>query len=101
MEVLQNALTLMRGYGIRIWLFFQSLDQMKVCYGEHANVMLDNLATQQFFGINSLETADHLSKRLGDTTILVESRNGSTSTSRPNRSGSPEGGGQHDHQPRL
>ena len=93
MEVLQNALTLMRGYGIRIWLFFQSLDQMKVCYGEHAAVMLDNLATQQFFGINSLETADHLSKRLGDTTILVESRNGSTSTSRPNRSGSPEGAG--------
>lgn len=93
MEVLQNALTLMRGYGIRIWLFFQSLDQMKVCYGEHASVMLDNLATQQFFGINSLETADYLSKRLGDTTILVESRNGSTSSSRPNRSGSPEGGG--------
>ena len=93
MEVLQNALTLMRGYGIRIWLFFQSLDQMKVCYGEHASVMLDNLATQQFFGINSLDTADHLSKRLGDTTILVETRNGGTSRSRPTRSGPQEGAG--------
>lgn len=93
MEVLQNALTLLRGYGIRIWLFFQSLDQMKVCYGEHAPVMLDNLATQQFMGINSFETADYLSKRLGDATILVESRNGGTSTSRPNRSGSQEGAG--------
>lgn len=93
MEVLQNALTLMRGYGIRIWLFFQSLDQMKVCYCEHASVMLDNLATQQFFGINSLETAEHLSKRLGDTTILVETRNGGTSRSRPTRSGPQEGAG--------
>ena len=93
MEVLQNALTLMRGYGIRIWLFFQSLDQMKVCYGEHAAGMLDNLATQQFFGINSLDTADHLSKRLGDTTILVETRNGGTSRSRPTRSGPQEGAG--------
>lgn len=93
LEVLQNALTLMRGYGIRIWLFFQSLDQMKTCYGEHAAGMLDNLGTQQFFGINSLETAEHLSKRLGDATILVESRNGGTSSSRPTRSGSSEGGG--------
>ena len=93
MQAIQDALTLLRGYGIRMWLFFQSLDQLKVCYGEHAPVMLDNLSTQQFFGINSFDTADHLSQRLGDATILVESINRGTSTSRPIRSGTAEGAG--------
>lgn len=93
MQAIQDALTLLRGYGIRMWLFFQSLDQLKVCYGEHAPVMLDNLSTQQFFGINSFDTADHLSQRLGDATILVESLNRGTSTSRPIRSGTAEGAG--------
>ena len=93
MDAIKQALTLMRGYGIRVWLFFQSLDQLKACYGEHAPEMLDNLSTQQFFGINSFETADHLSQRLGDATILVESLNRGTSTSRPVRSGTAEGAG--------
>ena len=93
MQVLQDALTLMRGYGIRIWLFFQSLSQLKSCYGEHADEMLDNLGTQQYFGINSFDTADHLSKRLGDATILVESIGRNWSRSRPAGSGSPEAAG--------
>ena len=93
MQVLQDALTLMRGYGIRIWLFFQSLDQLKAAYGEHAGGMLDNLGTQQYFGINSFETADYISKRIGDATILVESINRSRSRSRPSNPMAPEGGG--------
>ena len=61
----------MRGYGIRLFFIFQSLQQVKECYGEKASVILDNIATQQYFAINSLETAEAVSKRIGDMTIRV------------------------------
>ena len=83
LKPLEEAITLLRGNGIRVWLFLQSLDQMKKCYGESASIMLDNIGTQQYFGTTSFETGDHLSKRIGDTTILVESINRNISYSRP------------------
>lgn len=81
-KVLEQAVTLMRGYGIRLWFFFQSLKQVESCYGEQAGAILDNIDTQQFFGINSHETCEHLSKRIGDCTLTVESVGESTSHSR-------------------
>jgi type IV secretion system protein VirD4 len=69
MQALEDGITLMRGMGIRIFLFFQSLDQVNKCFGERASTVLDNLGTQLYFGINSYETADALSKRIGDVTI--------------------------------
>lgn len=62
MQALEDAVTLMRGMGIRLWLFFQSLEQLKKCFGENAGTVLDNLATQQYFSINSYETAEAISK---------------------------------------
>lgn len=64
-KALEDALTLMRGMGVRLWFFFQSLDQLKKCFGEHFQTALDNFDTQQFFGTNSFETADAISKKLG------------------------------------
>ena len=93
MQPIEDAFSLLRGYGVKIWLFLQSLEQLKKCYGESASIILDNAGTQQYFGITSFDTSDQLSKRIGDATILVESINRSTSTSRPNRSGSSEGAG--------
>ena len=39
----------MRGMGIRLWLFFQSLDQLKKCFGDNAGTVLDNLAHAAVF----------------------------------------------------
>jgi type IV secretion system protein VirD4 len=82
-QVLEDAVTLMRGMGVRLWFFFQSLQQLQKCYGEQAAVMLDNIDTQQYFGINSYESAEAVSKRIGDTTIAVKSVNRTTSYSKP------------------
>ena len=71
MQALEDAVTLMRGMGIRLWLFFQSLEQLKKCFGDNAGTVLDNLATQQYFAITSYETAEAMSKRIGDGTILI------------------------------
>lgn len=91
-QVLENAVTLMRGMGIRLWFFFQSLSQLQTCYGEKSATILDNIETQQYFGINSFEVADEISKRIGDVTISVASRGGSTGYSRSSTStGGPQG----------
>jgi type IV secretion system protein VirD4 len=81
MQVLEDAITLMRGMGIRLWLFFQSQEQLKKCFGDNAGTVLDNLATQQYFSINSLETAKAISERIGDETVVIRTEGGSYGTS--------------------
>ncbi len=73
MNVLENAVTLMRGMGIRLWFIFQSIQQLSVCYGDKAKTILDNIDTQQYFAVNSFEGAEEISKRIGDTTISISS----------------------------
>lgn len=91
-QALEDAVTLMRGMGIRLWMFFQSRDQMSKCFGDHAVTVLDNAGTQQYFGItNSYETAEAVSKRIGDATITVVSKNKTTSRSRPVGGSGPNG----------
>ena len=94
MRAIEDAVTLMRGMGMRLWFFFQSLEQLKACFGDHAGTVLDNIGTQQYFGITSYDTAEGLSKRIGDTTISTTSQGGSQTDSRPTGTspGSPGGG---------
>lgn len=82
LQALEDAITAMRGYGIRIWLFLQSLGQLQKSFGDGAKTILDNTDTQFYFGINSQESAEEISKRVGDYTLLVESLQDSTSRSR-------------------
>jgi type IV secretion system protein VirD4 len=92
MHALEDAVTLLRGSGIRIWLFLQSLEQLKKCFGENANTVLDNLGTQQFFGITSFETAKMLSERMGDQTLVIRTDSGNEGRSTPT-GGDGKGGG--------
>jgi type IV secretion system protein VirD4 len=73
LQIIEDAVTLMRGYGIRLWFFFQSIDQLNKCFGDHAPTILENLDTQQHFGVSSFDAAEELSKWMGDTTIAVSS----------------------------
>ena len=83
MQAIEDAVTLYRGYGIRLWFIFQSLEQLKICFGDKAGTVLDNIGTQQYYGITSYETAEQLSKRIGDETRVVLSTGDSDSTSHP------------------
>jgi type IV secretion system protein VirD4 len=82
MQALQDAVTLMRGMGIRMWLFFQSIEQLNQCFGDHAATVLDNLGTQQFFSLNSYATAEAISKRIGHETIVNVTEGGNKGISR-------------------
>jgi type IV secretion system protein VirD4 len=83
MQALEDAVTLMRGMGIRLWLFFQSIEQVKKCFGDNAGTVLDNLSTQQYFSITSLETAKAVSERIGDATVMIRTESGNRGTSTP------------------
>lgn len=87
-KVLENAVSLVRGYGVRLWFIFQSMGQLTRCFGDGAADFLNNFDTQQYFGVNTVETAEEISKRIGDATVLVESLNETTSRSRPSGYGS-------------
>ena len=83
MHALEDAVTLLRGSGIRIWLFLQSLEQLKKCFGDNAATILDNMGTQQYFGITSYDTAEILSKRMGETTLVIRTDSGNEGNSTP------------------
>jgi type IV secretion system protein VirD4 len=82
-QAVEDAVTLGRGYGMRMWFIFQSLGQLKTTFGEKAPTILDNIQTRQYFNINSLETAKEISEQIGTATITNVSTGGSSNTSRP------------------
>ena len=97
MEALDDALDKYRGYGVRLQLYYQSMGQLELCWPEgRAQTVLSN-TTQVFFGVNDNQTADWISTRLGDETLLVGSwgtnqgRNWSSSTSAQGTSSSSGG----------
>lgn len=91
-QVLEDAVTLMRGMGIRLWFFYQSITQLHTCFGEKASTVIDNIETQQYFGINSFFAADEVSKRIGDATISTTTRGDSTGYSYTTSAGGQESG---------
>jgi type IV secretion system protein VirD4 len=63
---IETVLTLMRGYGVRIWTFWQSVDQIKAIYRESAPTIIGNSLIKQVFGPQSgfdIETIDRMLDR--------------------------------------
>ncbi len=89
MEALDDAVDKFRGYGIRLLFLYQSLGQLKLCWPDGRDQTLLSNVTQVYFGVNDQQTAEYVSNRLGDETILVRSW-GSNSTS--SHQASPQGG---------
>ncbi len=47
---LRQAITLLRGYGVRIWTFWQDLSQLRNLYPGDWETILNNSRVQQYFG---------------------------------------------------
>jgi type IV secretion system protein VirD4 len=87
MRCLEDAITLLRGYGVRLWFFFQSVGQLQETFRDKAAVFLDAIDTQQWFGLNGLPSAEQVSNRLGDATIPINSFQHGQSYSRSHSDG--------------
>jgi type IV secretion system protein VirD4 len=81
LQPLEQAMTLLRGYGVRLWLLVQDLAQVRATYGPRTDSLLANAAVFQAFGTNDVQTAEYLSRRTGQTTVLSASENRSTGES--------------------
>lgn len=69
MRELVTAVTLMRGYGIRVWTFWQDLSQLKATYPDHWEAILNNCAYHQYFGAATPMAANALQAYLGDALL--------------------------------
>jgi type IV secretion system protein VirD4 len=87
MESLDDAVDKYRGYGVRLQLYYQSLGQLKKCWPEAQDQTLLSNTTQVFFGVNDQQTAEYVSNRLGEFTLVVSSGGKSIGGSEQHSSG--------------
>ncbi len=91
-DVIDDALDKYRGYGVRLQLYYQSIGQLKKCFPEGQDQTLLSNVSQMFFAVNDKDTAQYVSDRLGEETIIVTSGGTSTSHSWQGSSGPPTEG---------
>ena len=72
MASIETAIGLARGYGIQLWMFLQDIHQLRYLYKEKAESFLANTGMQQYFVPNDIETAERISKRMGNTTLIEQ-----------------------------
>ena len=80
MEMMRQAVSLLAGYGMSIWMVWQDLSQLKALYEHDWPTFIANAKIQQFFGINDHETAKYISEMLGSATIEITTTSQGAST---------------------
>lgn len=78
MDIVQTALAYCAGYGIKCYLITQDLAQLQEKYGKN-EAITSNCHIQNAYAPNKVETAEYLSKRAGETTVIEEYINESSS----------------------
>lgn len=71
LEILETAVGLMRGYGMKLWLIFQDLPQLQRIYPESWGSFISNSGVRQFFNVNDPTTADFVSNFIGNETRRI------------------------------
>lgn len=82
LDAIENAITQLRGYGVSMLFFYQSMGQLKKVYSEGQHeTFLTNMDVQIFAGTNGYEEAEYISNAIGETTIVTHSYNGGSGSS--------------------
>jgi type IV secretion system protein VirD4 len=87
---IEDALGLVRGYGVQLWPVLQDLNQLKALYQERWESFLGNAGVVIGYGPNDLTTAEWMSKRAGESTVVAKGYNHGDSTNKGG-GGSSEG----------
>lgn len=77
-EGFANIVTVCLGRGIRFNIVIQALSQLKKLYGEDDKTIIGNCGNLIYILTNDNDTAEEVSKSLGEETIVTESRSGET-----------------------
>jgi type IV secretion system protein VirD4 len=73
LPALEEALVRGRSAGVRLVMAYQSDSQVKAAFKDKPTLLYDNCTTQIYLGASSFETAERISKSLGEWTQTVES----------------------------
>ena len=76
MAAVEDAISLVRGYGAAFWIFVQDLSQLKAVYPKWQTFLAN--AAQQYFGVADYDTAHYVSSMLGQTTVEFQTRSTSS-----------------------
>ena len=87
MAVVEDSISLVRGYGAAFWIFVQDLSQLKGVYPKWGTFLANS--AKQFYGTADFDTAKYISDSLGQATIEFETQN----AGRNSGSGVSGGGG--------
>ncbi|GHH24192.1 conjugal transfer protein TraG [Sphingomonas glacialis] len=74
LDFFESALAFMAGYGMKVFLIAQSLNQIEKAYGQN-NSILDNCHVRVTFATNDERTAKRLSDALGTSTEMRAMKN--------------------------
>lgn len=72
MEVLDKAIGFVAGYGMKLMIILQSLDQLYKIYGKE-NGLVSNCQIQVYYTANENQSAEYISKTFGNETIKYKS----------------------------
>ncbi len=75
MDILEKGIGFVAGYGMKMMLVVQSLDQLNSIYGKD-NAFPSNSQVQIFYTANENQTAEYVSKTIGNKTIKTYSYSG-------------------------
>lgn len=79
MEVIENAVAQIAGYGVKMFFVLQSLEQLKATYKDNWETFLSNCGLKIFFNLEDHFSREYVSKFVGDTEIIRELRTSSES----------------------
>jgi type IV secretion system protein VirD4 len=76
METLAHNYSAVSGYGVRFWLVFQTMSQLKKLYPDEWHEFMNGAGFNQYFtpGPEDMETANAIAERCGKRTVPNESR---------------------------
>jgi type IV secretory pathway TraG/TraD family ATPase VirD4 len=81
MEVIENAVAQIAGYGVKLFFSLQSLEQLKGAYKENWETFLANSGLKVFFNLEDNFSRDYVSKLIGETEVIREVRSASEGVS--------------------
>jgi len=87
MDCITDVLNIGRGYSIKLQLYYQDYAQLERCWPKGGAQGLLANTTSIVFGINDYQTAEMISKRCGQETVVVESGGWNSGTNRQLSSG--------------
>jgi type IV secretion system protein VirD4 len=85
MQPIQDALSYIAGYGVRLWFFVQDINQLKLHYKDSWQSFWANTEIKSFFGVNDIDTAKLVSELIGTTLTERHSNSQGSSESYSNR----------------